>query len=237
MPQPLRSLQLVAALALSACAGPGPDGPATRSAAPTALEAPAGQRFAAFRGVAVAVPDDWGTEVLGTCGRTPDGAVVFRLPGRRHGCGQGPDRHRSWVLLERVARGDGLLLAMGPGARVDGARVRETGLSCRTRTACDQVLAVPTLGVLVQVHARGERARQEVRAIGHSLSLVPDGWTSVPPIPFGTSDEDALALLGEAGLEGRVPDVDWPHYVTGSSPPPGTVIEEGSVVDLTIGDG
>jgi len=236
MPQLLPALLLPAALLLSACTGPGPDRGAA-PAAPPALQAPAGQRWVAFRGVAVAVPQDWETEIFDGCGRTPDGAVVFRLPAGRHGCGQGPDRRRSWVLLEPLAPGDDLLLAMGAGGRVDGVPVRETGPSCRNGAACDQAVAVPSLGFLAHVHAHGDGARSQVATIRRSLMPVPDGWTSVPPIPFGTSDEDALALLEESDLEGRIPEVDWPHYVTGSSPPPGAVVEDGSVVDLTIGDG
>lgn len=239
MPQPLRALLLallLAGLLLSACSRPGPDGQPADDP-PAALEAPDGQAFAAFRGVAVAVPDDWGTEVFDGCGRTPHGTVVFRLPGRRHGCGQPLDRHRSWVVLEPVSRDDGPLLAMGRAGRVDGRPVRATGISCRSATACDRTLAVPSLGVLVQVHVHGDGARRGVRAVTDSLRLVPDGWTAVPPIPFGTSDARALAQLEETGLAGRIPEVDWPHYVTRSSPVPGTIVEEGSVVDLTIGDG
>lgn len=237
MIQPLRALPAVVALLLAGCAGATPvrgPGPGEQ---PRALEPPSGQQLVALRGLALAVPDDWETEVFDGCGRTPDGAVVFRLPDQGPGCGQPPDRGRSWVLLDRVSHDDDLLLALGRGGRVGGETVLQSGLACRGPLGCDQTVAVPALGVLAQVHVHGAAAEREARAIRQSLRLVPDGWTSVPPIAFGTSDEGALALLDEAGLDGRIPEVDWPHYVTGSSPPPGAVVERGSVVDLTIGDG
>lgn len=61
--------------------------------------------------------------------------------------------------------------------------------------------------------------------------------TTVPQIRYGTSVADALRILEEAGLRGHEPDVDWPHYVTGTDPAAGTVVDVGTRVELEIGDG
>lgn len=207
--------------------------------APSAAEASPGHRLVARGRVAIEVPDDWGSEVFDGCGRTPDGAVVFRLPGRHAGCVGRLDRSRSWVVLEEVDPDDGILLAMRRAGVVDGARVVQTGTSCfgAATPACDQTFAVAGERVLVQVHVRGVGARERLREVRTSLRLLGEGQTAVPPLRYGTADDDALAALAAAGLEGRIPEVDFPHYVTVSEPPAGTVVPIGSVVDLQVGDG
>lgn len=64
-----------------------------------------------------------------------------------------------------------------------------------------------------------------------------DGTVSVPVITYGTSVDDALELLSEAGLEGCTPRVDYPHYATGTDPAAGSMVSLGSRVTLEIGDG
>ena len=63
------------------------------------------------------------------------------------------------------------------------------------------------------------------------------GMTTVPRVAYGISVEDALALLDESGLKGVAPEVDSPHYATGTKPPAGTTVQLGSTVKITIGDG
>ena len=61
--------------------------------------------------------------------------------------------------------------------------------------------------------------------------------TTVPRIEYGTSVDDAMRVLEEAGLRGTEPEVDWPHYVIGTDPEAGTSVPVGSEVRLEIGDG
>ena len=63
------------------------------------------------------------------------------------------------------------------------------------------------------------------------------GTTTVPSIEYGTSVDDAMGILARAGLCGERPDVDFPHYVTATTPSAGTVVERGTHVTFEIGDG
>lgn len=72
---------------------------------------------------------------------------------------------------------------------------------------------------------------------GSSATPLPDDRTTVPYVPYGASDAEVVRLVEAAGLVAVVPDVDWPHYVTGVDPPAGTVVPLGSEVELRIGDG
>jgi hypothetical protein len=63
------------------------------------------------------------------------------------------------------------------------------------------------------------------------------GSTKVPAIKYGTSVDDAMAHLERAGLCGQSPNVDFPHYVIGTKPAAGSVVERGAQVALLIGDG
>ena len=59
----------------------------------------------------------------------------------------------------------------------------------------------------------------------------------MPVIPYGASVDDATETLSAAGLTARSPQVDFPHYVTGTQPEAGLLAAAGMVVRLTIGDG
>jgi len=63
------------------------------------------------------------------------------------------------------------------------------------------------------------------------------GTTTVPTIKYGTSVDDAMAILARAGLCGERPNVDFPHYVTATDPSAGSVVERGTHVTFMIGDG
>lgn len=223
---------LTLVLLLAGCAKDEEPAPASGTDPSTPTQGP---RLVGLGGLAVTAPRDWGSVVHDGCTRPPDETFVFR-GFTEDRCGTPIRRSRSFVILEELVRGDSILLAMGRGRPIGVEKVRQTGLSCHARS-CDQTVAVPGLGVLLQLHLRGPDAEETLRALRGSLQLVPDGQVAVPPIPFGTSDDDALALLADAGLDGRIPEVDWPHYVTRSSPPAGTVVPAGSTIDLAIGDG
>lgn len=61
--------------------------------------------------------------------------------------------------------------------------------------------------------------------------------TKVPTIEYGTSVDEAMAQLERAGLCGHSPDVNFPHYVIGTKPAAGSMVDRGTRVALLIGDG
>lgn len=189
-------------------------------------------------GVTLTTPESWSSVVYDGCARVPDRTVVFRLDAATT-CDRALDRKRSWISLERLDRDDSILLVMDRGPRLGEERTRRTGLACRASTTreCDQTMAVPGLGVLIQLHLVGREARRELVSLRDSLGQVEDGYVAVPPLAYGTSDAEASRILSEAELVARIPEVDWPHYVTTSEPPAGSIVEVGSVIDLLIGDG
>lgn len=235
------ALLAVASLAAAACSGeadPGLMPDPGHGGAASAFEATAGTRAVALGRVVVEVPEAWATEASDSCPTLQDGTVVFRLPGQPE-CGRPISRDLDTVTLETIEGDDSLLLVMGRARPLGEYVVRQTGLGCRASfpPICDQTVAVPELGVLVQIHVRSDDAETTIRAIRSSLSVLPVGYAGVPPIVYGTSDQDALVLLKDAGLVGAVPDVDFPHYVTGTDPPAGTVLPVGVEVALQVGDG
>jgi hypothetical protein len=60
---------------------------------------------------------------------------------------------------------------------------------------------------------------------------------TVPHIRYGTSVDRARRILADAGLMGHEPNVNFPHYVTGTVPSAGSTVHVGDVIELQIGDG
>jgi hypothetical protein len=228
---------LALATAVGGCGGPAPDAevapPASGMPAP-----PEGMRWQGVNGVVVAVPGGWRTDT-DPCG-SPDGDTVRFL---------GPDEPPRWCpgggTVSSVSS-----LVVAPAARhlpqlgrLDqriarrGLQVRHGGVRCRASSLgpCTFVFAVPDAAFAVSY--RGPDPQDFVGAMRDSVTRVPDGWTTVPPIRYGISVERAKNQLARAGLTGRSPEVDFPHYATGSRPEPGTVVPDGAEVALTIGDG
>ena len=96
---------------------------------------------------------------------------------------------------------------------------------------------VPSAGAAFEVTYRGHAPQRFVRAVRDSVRSVPEGYTTVPAIAYGTSVEQAKTTLTAAGLSGRAPKVPFPHSVIGTLPEAGTVVKKGTSVALTIGDG
>ena len=95
---------------------------------------------------------------------------------------------------------------------------------------------VPEAGVRLDLHGP-TGSRRVLRQVAGSLSRIPEGYTAVPYLGFGESDAQGVAALEAAGLEADLPDVNFPHYVTGTTPTAGTVVPMGSIVEIQIGDG
>lgn len=233
---------LTAGLVLTVCAGCGDslgDPPEARTAGDdTGLPPPAGSRWVGIGDVVVAVPELWGTQTQ-PCAE-PDGDTVF-LAGRsstRLDCATVPTAGVSSLTVATVASGAvDLEKSADLGAEVDGLRVSHSGTTCRTPTTCELTFVVPDSGAAFHVVHSGRRSRAFVDGVLASLTRLPADQTTVPLVEYGISVARAEKLLAAAGLVAVAPDLDFPHYATGTTPPAGTVVARGQAVELTIGDG
>jgi hypothetical protein len=219
-----------------------PAGRATVTPVTEAPPTPHGMRLVGRHGVVVAVPDGWQTH-LDLCGRVPDGAVIFAdEKGPTYPCSPEPRPAASTLLV-----GSFTSSTVRPGAgrdldlvtRVDGLEVLHDGGVCRSSALgpCTLTFGVAEHDVAFRVSYHGRGAEAFADAVLQSVRAVPDGWTTVPYLRYGTSVDDVRAVLAETGLEAAIPEVDFPHYATGTEPPAGSVVAEGSTVGVTIGDG
>ena len=205
----------VVALAASGCAAPADVSPTAHRPASLA-EPPPGTRWQGVGHVVVAVPTSWRTEI-DPCTQ-PDGDVVL-LP-----------------AVSRAVMRCAVSATRGVSSLVVSRASRSRALRCRS-SVCRATFGDPDARVWFGVTARGTSARRLVAGVRNSLTRLPAGWTSVPAEHYGESVEHAVRQLEAASLRGTSPDVDWPHYVTGTRPVAGTVVAEGDTVELTIGDG
>jgi len=97
-------------------------------------------------------------------------------------------------------------------------------------------LAIPSEDVVLTLIANME-GRAAIRDIINSVTLLPDGYSTVPAIEYGESEPRAARLLTDAGLEAKVADYQGPRYFTGTTPAAGAVVEEASTVTVHVGDG
>jgi hypothetical protein len=213
------------------------------SSAPVAgevLPAPPGRRWVGAGDVVVAVPRSWGTATE-ACAE-PQGDTVF-LAGRAStvvDCRTTPTTGVSSLTVATVRSG---AISLGRrvdlGAEVNGIRVLHSGLRCPASSPgpCDVTVTVPGADAVFELFVRGREPQVLVDRVLGSLTRLPSGQTTVPLVEYGTEVADAHELLRRAGLVGESPDVDFPHYITGTKPTAGTVVEVGQTVEMTIGDG
>jgi hypothetical protein len=230
----LTAVGLLAAALLSAC---------TNDAAPSRggigiPASPDGTRWQGINDVVVAVPRDWTTEA-DPCASSADSVRMLGPLSLAAPCS--PVGTRGSVL-QVASSGAGVLSATGRlrhRTSVGGVGVRHGGVACRASGAgpCTLVFAVPSADATFQITYRGPRPAAFVRWLMRSLTMLPDGSTTVPVVEYGESVDDAKARLEQAGLVGKSPDVNFPHYATGTTPAAGHVVPVGSTVELSIGDG
>lgn len=235
---------------LAACAQvqtTGPEPPAQpRSSAAGApvvgevLPPPPGRRWVGAGDVVVAVPRHWGT-VTEVCAE-PQGDTVF-LAGRTSTTVDCPTTPTSGVTSLTIATVRSGAISLGRrvdlGAEVNGIRVLHSGMRCPASSSgpCDVTVTVPGSDAVFKLVVRGREPQVLVDRVLGSLTRLPSGQTTVPLVEYGTEVADAHELLRRAGLVGESPDVDFPHYITGTKPTAGTVVEVGQTVEMTIGDG
>lgn len=245
----LAAAALVGSMLLASCGSseqptePSGGGASTASGAPV-LEAPDGMRLVGLRRVVVAVPENWGTDE--TRCLKPIADTVYEDTGGVTRCVY-PEPTAdelagvSSLAVVRLETGHGqrLLEQMHPGEPVNGVEVLESDRDCLDKlpAICSQTFAVPTEGAAFVVQVQRDDSAETVRAIRRSLQVLPANYTTVPFISYGTSMQVAERRLADAGLVGTAPDVDFPHYFTGTVPVAGSVVPVGGDVEMTIGDG
>ena len=128
-----------------------------------------------------------------------------------------------------------------PGSETDPAPASGPAYDVGTRLLISGQYAAD--GSLVVPHCGSTRywTREELATwreiFGSTAAALPDDRATVPYVPYGASEREVVRLLASAGLDPVVPDVDWPHYVTGVDPAAGTELPVGAEVEILIGDG
>ncbi|GAA4716674.1 PASTA domain-containing protein [Nocardioides conyzicola] len=237
--RPGRILSAVGLLALTALTACTPAEDCCAAPVRSVASPPAGMRWQGADDVVVAVPEEW-TTLTDPCQTTREPAVRIDGPVDRPVPCPLPRSRPSGLV---VAPDDlGALPApdtLRHRTEVDGMTVRHGGVRCSAGAngPCTLTFTVPTVHLTFEVGYLGPHPRRFVERMMRSLTALPAGSTTVPVVPLGTSDDDAVALLEEAGLVGEAPDVDFPHYVTGTRPAAGLVVPARSSIELEVGDG
>lgn len=219
-------------------AGPAEGGRTAESAAASPLTPPPGRRWVGMNDVVVAVPTGWATE-RDLCVDLDHDAVRV-LAGRESGCIARPGPDISALTIAPVSSG---MVRLGRRTdlttEIHGVPVIHSGVACRASSTgpCTLTFAVPDADAAFVVTYRGRQPERFIERMLESVTRLPAGQTTVPAVGFGRDVTDALRILERAGLEGRSPDPDWPHYATGTEPAAGSVVATGSTVMLTVGDG
>lgn len=218
-----------------------------------------GSRLVGQGQVAVAVPEEW---VVAEDGCARDTGVIWRLPdteaeGRLLGpCPSSPpdDQPIASLAVGDITSPYGWMVADSSWQRqlkVNGLNIVQSSAHhgppefCGPSDTpghqdCDLMFwpAWPAEeDTFIMLRVRGPTARETILSIRDSIRVLPERYTSVPFIKYGTSDADAAQILREAGLETELPHVNWPYYVIATAPDAGSVVQTGSTVRLIPGDG
>lgn len=193
---------------------------------------PVGTRWQGINGVVVAVPRSWATSTE-PCRPAADAVWMTGDATSPVPC--------------PLVRAQGSFLQVGGvdvaglqhRTEVAGFELRHGGVRCRTSASgpCTLEFAVPSLDASFRILYLGPSPSEFVTRMMHSVTLLQSGLTTVPVIPYCTEVAEAMEILDDAGLTGRSPQVDFPHYVTGTRPAAGLLTGNGETVRLTIGDG
>ncbi|ANH40192.1 hypothetical protein I601_3793 [Nocardioides dokdonensis FR1436] len=252
---------LVATLLVVSCSGDEASSGLDPASGEAGGAAPEGYRWVGDRGVVVAVPDWWttgDTECL-----LPIEDTVYVETGAVTDCAASvapttPAEVSSLAVVDSGSAHGALLLdGLSPDGEVDGEPLL-AGEHCGWlgEGVCRTVLAVPSRGVAFAVHV-ADPGDVDLTLVHDSLRLQPDGWTTVPlALPSGRTpvwgDRPATTrqyagVLRRAGLEVRVEPAPPPDpsstasgvvlprgSLLGIEPAPGSPVEEGGSVVLTV---
>lgn len=209
--------------------------PASPTTAAPSPVTPPGTRLVGARGIAIAVPADWGTNEV-QCIDTPTAdTVIFGQPNDQYCLAENDSYSAVHIDLIKPATRHHLAGA-SPWKTVDGVEVRRTAVTmapCRGMCVVAVAsIAVPEADLIIWIESPDT---DEIDAVLNSVQVVPDGYTTVPDIS-GEEGSQARSMIEDAGLISR----DLPHCgpvdscahagVAGSLPAAGSVVRTGSAV-------
>lgn len=204
------------------------------------LGTPPGTRLVGLGRVAVAVPDAWAANTA-SCNTPVRDTYYFPYP---QDCQIAAHDGVSSVAISATAKAEPapVVFDLQADGTVDGHDVLSSGLMCTPGQgeSCFESFGIPDLDAWFTVRVpRSDHATIAIGAIRDSLQVLPDGYTTVPFIPYGTEAQVVTAMRA-AGLATEVEYTTCPANadcffgVTGVEPAVGTVVREGSAVGVTV---
>jgi hypothetical protein len=202
----------------------------------------ASMRLVGLGHAAIAVPDDWGTNVT-RCGVPKKDTVVIDV-GAVPACGTSrPKDVESVEVTQGKPRFD---FQADEFLAVDGVRAQRQATTCAPGgfggpRVCVGTVHIPSMRV--SFRAESSTSAAEVERILDRIRIVPDqvgvpGYQLIALDQQGRSGQKYIETLREAGLTTTVrtkklPAVS-PGYVLDVSPQPGTIVNPGAVVTVTL---
>lgn len=243
------TLTLASAAAVFAVAGgtavlsssggaPGPQPPA---ASPTPVAPASDMRLVGLRHAAIAVPQSWGTNVT-RCGVPQQDTVVIDVGATDACLTKRPRGVESVEVTHGKPRFD---FTADETLAIDGVEAQRQETRCEPDVGdtqvCNGTVYLPSLGV--SFRAESSTSAADVGRILEQIRLVPDqigvpGYQTLAVNQQGNSGEKYLDALREAGFTAEVRTKKMPGvaagYVLEASPQPGTMLDPGAVVTVTV---
>jgi hypothetical protein len=116
----------------------------------------------------------------------------------------------------------------------DGTVVTEAPVLCIDSfpESCSFQVAVPSEDAYFVLSVPDMSQHRFVQEVRDSLRVLPEGFTTVPAIDFGSTSSVASLALTDAGLKPRTPTPDVNLEVVATDPAAGSVVRLGAVVTL-----
>ena len=243
------TLTLASAAAVVAVAGgtaalsssDGAPGPQPPAASPTPVAPAPDTRLVGLGHAAIAVPQSWGTNVT-RCGVPQQDTVVIDV-GVVETCAT--PRPRGVESVDVTYGEPRFDFTADETFMVDGIEARRRATTCENdfggTRVCNGTAYLPSLGISFRAEsstsaAEVDRILEQVRIVSDQVGV--PGYQTLAVNQQGNSGEKYLDALREAGFTAEVRTKKMPGvtagYVLGASPQPGTMLDPGSVVTVTV---
>lgn len=205
--------------------------PIVGSAAPGA---PDGRRLVGYGGLTVAVPDEWSTNDT-RCGAPLSDTVYFQTDGRR-GCLVRVDGNVDSLAITTTSSllGQAILERATISSEINGIVVKQTAITYDDSTSqLAQSIVAHDQQAIFTISVTD---RETLQAVHDSLTLVPEGYTSVPFNLPSTSNPSAV--VERASLKATIVEEPRPTLSAGTlasvEPDSGSVLPIGGDVTLMV---